>query len=90
VPLDKLDAAIKEYGYPVGPITLADEVRSLLVRWTMLAALFVARIDHTQHNHNTNQVGVDVAAHVQAFLSKADLGVRMTGADGAVLDAVRR
>jgi hypothetical protein len=31
-----------------------------------------------------------VAAHVQAFLSKADLGVRMTGAEGAgVLDAVR-
>lgn len=33
-------------------------------------------------------MGVDVAAHVQAFLSKADLGVRMTGADGVVLDAV--
>ena len=27
MPLEKLDAAIKEYGYPVGPITLADEVR---------------------------------------------------------------
>lgn len=26
VPLEKLDEAIKEYGYPVGPITLADEV----------------------------------------------------------------
>ena len=40
-------------------------------------------------NNNRQQVGVDVAAHVQAFLSKADLGVRMTGADGLVLDAVR-
>ena len=40
-------------------------------------------------NNYPQQVGVDVAAHVQAFLSKADLGVRMTGADGLVLDAVR-
>jgi hypothetical protein len=30
-----------------------------------------------------------VASHVQAFLSKADLGVRMTGGDPAVLSEVR-
>ncbi|TFJ84159.1 hypothetical protein NSK_004631 [Nannochloropsis salina CCMP1776] len=58
VPLEQLDKAIKAYGFPVGPITLADEV------------------------------GVDVAAHVQAFLSKADLGVRMGGSDGPILDAL--
>jgi len=60
VPLEQLDSAMKEYGFPVGPITLADEV------------------------------GVDVAAHVQSFLSKADLGVRMGGSDGPVLDALMK
>lgn len=31
-----------------------------------------------------------MAAHVQTFLSKADLGVRMAGSDGPVLKAVSR
>eukprot|EP01097_Dermamoeba_algensis_P003834 TRINITY_DN2603_c0_g1_i1.p1 TRINITY_DN2603_c0_g1~~TRINITY_DN2603_c0_g1_i1.p1 ORF type:complete len:784 (-),score=236.09 TRINITY_DN2603_c0_g1_i1:199-2280(-) len=48
VDLQLLDQAMKEFGFPVGPITLADEV------------------------------GTDVALHVNAFLSK-HLGVRMTG-----------
>lgn len=30
-----------------------------------------------------------MASHVQNFLSKADLGVRMTGAEGSVLEEVR-
>lgn len=51
VPLETLDKAIKNFGMPVGPITLADEV------------------------------GIDVTSHVASFLSKADLGVRMTGGD---------
>lgn len=34
------------------------------------------------------QVGIDVASHVQSFLSKADLGVRMTGSEGSVLEEV--
>jgi hypothetical protein len=33
-------------------------------------------------------VGIDVASHVQSFLSKADLGVRMTGSEGSVLEEV--
>jgi enoyl-CoA hydratase / long-chain 3-hydroxyacyl-CoA dehydrogenase len=28
VPLEELDQALKDYGLPVGPITLADEVRA--------------------------------------------------------------
>ena len=51
VPLDKLDKALTNFGMPVGPITLADEV------------------------------GIDVTSHVATFLSKADLGTRMTGGD---------
>lgn len=35
------------------------------------------------------QVGIDVANHVQSFLSKADLGVRMAGGDTAILQEVR-
>jgi len=34
------------------------------------------------------QVGIDVASHVQDFLTKADLGVRMQGGTGAVLEEV--
>ena len=49
VDLELLDKAMKEFGMPVGPITLTDEV------------------------------GVDISAHVGAFMSKADLGVRMQG-----------
>lgn len=49
--LEVLDEAMKKFGMPVGPITLADEV------------------------------GVDIAYHVANFLSKADLGVRMSGGD---------
>jgi len=56
VPLEKLDKAIKRFGMPVGPITLADEV------------------------------GVDVTSHVAKFLSKADLGVRMTGGDVSLME----
>jgi len=48
VPIGQLEKAMKKYGYPVGPITLFDEV------------------------------GLDVAAHVQETLS-GDLGVRIEG-----------
>ena len=51
VKLEELDKAMKNFGMPVGPITLADEV------------------------------GIDVTYKVASFLSKADLGVRMTGGD---------
>ena len=58
VSVDNLEKAILSYGFPVGPITLLDEV------------------------------GVDVAMHVQETLS-ADLGVRCGGADtGALKDLV--
>ena len=56
VPLEKLDKALKNFGMPVGPITLADEV------------------------------GIDVTSHVAGFLSKADLGVRMTGGDISLME----
>lgn len=58
IPIDQLEKAMKKYGYPVGPITLCDEV------------------------------GMDVAAHVQETLS-GDLGVRMQGGDSqALMDLV--
>ncbi|CAN0063175.1 unnamed protein product [Discosporangium mesarthrocarpum] len=55
VGLEELDQALKDYGLPVGPITLADEV------------------------------GMDVAFHVQSFLSKADMGCRMEGGNVAIM-----
>lgn len=37
------------------------------------------------------QVGIDIGFHVQSFLSEADMGVRMTGGNVAVMgDMVRR
>jgi len=54
VELEQLDKAMKAYGWPVGPISLADEV------------------------------GIDVAAHVQNFLGQ-HLGDRMLGGDPAFL-----
>lgn len=37
------------------------------------------------------QVGIDIGFHVQTFLSEADMGVRMTGGNVAVMgDMVRR
>ena len=37
-----------------------------------------------------NQVGIDIGFHVQSFLSEADMGVRMTGGNVAVMgDMVR-
>ncbi|CAM9467299.1 unnamed protein product [Chrysoparadoxa australica] len=53
--LEQLDKAMKSYGLPVGPITLADEV------------------------------GVDIAHHVQSFLASADMGVRMSGGKAEVM-----
>lgn len=53
--MEKLDRALKDFGMPVGPVTLADEV------------------------------GIDVVSHVSNFLSKADLGVRMTGGDVSLM-----
>jgi enoyl-CoA hydratase/long-chain 3-hydroxyacyl-CoA dehydrogenase len=55
VDLMELDKALKDFGMPVGPITLCDEV------------------------------GIDISYHVAAFMSKADLGVRMEGGDPAFL-----
>ena len=49
VDIETIDAAMKKFGMPVGPITVSDEV------------------------------GIDVSNHVGAFMSKADLGVRMDG-----------
>jgi enoyl-CoA hydratase/long-chain 3-hydroxyacyl-CoA dehydrogenase len=56
VPLDTIDKAMKDFGFPVGPITLSDEV------------------------------GLDVAAHVGDFMSKADLGDRMLGGDRTLIN----
>jgi enoyl-CoA hydratase/long-chain 3-hydroxyacyl-CoA dehydrogenase len=56
VELEKLDKSMTNFGMPVGPITLADEV------------------------------GVDITSHVANFLSKADLGVRMTGGDVSLME----
>lgn len=37
------------------------------------------------------QVGIDIGFHVQSFLSEADMGVRMTGGNVAVMgDMVRK
>jgi enoyl-CoA hydratase / long-chain 3-hydroxyacyl-CoA dehydrogenase len=54
VSVERLDKAMKSFGFPVGPVTLADEV------------------------------GIDVAQHVNSFLS-AHLGERMGGSDATVL-----
>lgn len=54
VPLDTLEKSMKKYGFPVGPITLCDEV------------------------------GMDVASHVQETLA-GDLGERMGGGDANAL-----
>ena len=51
VDLQEMDKSLKDFGMPVGPITLCDEV------------------------------GIDISYHVAAFMSKADLGVRMDGGD---------
>jgi len=56
VDLEKLDRALKSFGLPMGPLTLAD------------------------------MVGMDVANHVQNFLSKADLGKRMSGGNSALMN----
>ena len=55
VDLNEMDKALKDFGMPVGPITLCDEV------------------------------GIDISYHVAAFMSKADLGVRMDGGDPSFL-----
>jgi enoyl-CoA hydratase/long-chain 3-hydroxyacyl-CoA dehydrogenase len=61
VGLEQLDKAIKDFGLPVGPLTLADEV------------------------------GLDVAHHVQDFLSKADMGNRMGGSNAGIMgDMVKK
>jgi len=54
VEAERLDKAMRDFGFPVGPVTLADEV------------------------------GIDVAAHVNSFLSD-HLGDRMGGSDASVL-----
>lgn len=56
VKLEALDKSMKNFGMPVGPVTLADEV------------------------------GIDVTHKVASFLSKADLGVRMTGGDVSLME----
>jgi len=53
--LDLVDKTMKDFGFPVGPITLMDEV------------------------------GIDVAAHVGAFMAKADLGDRSLGGDQTLI-----
>jgi len=55
VELEKLDKAMRDFGFPVGPISLADEV------------------------------GIDVALHVQSFLAQ-HLGVRMSGGSPKILE----
>lgn len=45
------------------------------------------RVTHCWHT----QVGIDIGFHVQSFLSEADMGVRMTGGNVAVMgDMVRQ
>eukprot|EP01035_Chromulina_nebulosa_P020250 gene20250-26290_t len=58
VPLEKLDKSLKDFGMPVGPITLSDEV------------------------------GIDISNHVGTFMSKADLGVRMSGGDPVLMQTM--
>lgn len=53
-----LDKALKDFGMPVGPITLSDEV------------------------------GIDVSAHVGAFMQTSDLGDRMLGGRPEVMKAM--
>lgn len=58
VGLKALDKSLKNFGMPVGPVTLADNV------------------------------GIDVTSHVANFLSKADLGVRMSGGDVSLMETM--
>jgi 3-hydroxyacyl-CoA dehydrogenase len=80
VPLDVIDKALKKFGMPVGPITLSGMSHFSPSRLCIDPIRF-----NLIYNHFKDEVGVDISAHVASFMSKADLGVRMTGGDASYM-----
>ncbi len=73
--LEVIDKAMKSFGMPVGPITLSGMYLTYQLPHNddLLFILF------------SDEVGLDISNHVGAFMSKADLGVRMEGGDATLM-----
>ena len=83
---------MKTFGMPVGPITLSGlsvllfslyvysspllPIAIYFVLFSPKSFVFFLILSTTTH---TDEVGIDISAHVASFMSNADLGVRMQG-----------